>query len=247
MKRQIVLLLILLIGIAGANSENAANDPQSIRPSNNYITRNYKVLTFDKLNISTVADVYYTQSQAGSPTSVEVYGPDNIVDLIQLSIKDGELTIEMDKMKQVKNIKNMKITISSPELYALNFRGVGNIFIEDGLKSSTLSIRYSGVGNMKAKSLDCESLKVSATGVGDINLSGTAARADLSSDGVGNIEAFDLVCKDLTASVGGVGNISCHATQSIVANAKGIGNISYKGNPADKRLEKKGIGSINQK
>ena len=238
-----LLLTMLLIGILATSGKAEVKD---IKPSKNYITRNYKVAGFDKLDISTVADVYYTQSTDGT-TSVEIYGPDNIVELIQLSIKNKTLTIFLEKKNRVKNIKKMKVTISSPNLYALSFKGVGDVNIAKGIKTTTLDLSNHGVGNIVVDGVECETLKVVSSGVGNIKLLGETQSVTLTSDGVGNINASELKSVHVVASAQGVGNISCYATESISAKAGGIGNITYKGNPSEKKIHKSGIGSIKQK
>ncbi|MDL2213598.1 DUF2807 domain-containing protein [Bacteroides sp. OttesenSCG-928-D19] len=215
---------------------------EGITPSKNYITRDYKVTEFSALDISTVGDVYYTQSTNGE-TSLEIYGPDNIIDLIQVSIKDNTLHLSMNK-KGIKNIKKMKITISTPHLSDIQFNGVGDVHIKDGLQTNKLNLHHHGVGDMNIHSLSCEEVKATADGVGNTYLHGTAERATLRVHGVGDIDAFELKTKSTDASSKGVGSISCFASESISAEVQGVGSIKYKGNPAEKRINKNGIGSI---
>lgn len=98
----------------------------AITPSKNYITRNYKVNEFTRIDAATVGNIYYTQSTDGK-TSVQIYGPDNIVELFTVGVKDNTLLLTMDKENRVKNIKKMKITISSPSLDGIYFKGVGDV------------------------------------------------------------------------------------------------------------------------
>lgn len=245
MKASHIYLIASLLSLTVLTSGSCVAIGKGITPSKNYITRNYKVTEFSAIDISTVGDVYYTQSTDGK-TSVEVYGPDNIVDLVQASIADNTLSLTMEKKNRIRNVKKMKITISTPHLNKITFNGVGDVFIQDGLVAGQLSINHHGVGDLDIRSLTCEELLVSSTGVGDTQLSGKAKVATLSARGVGNIEAFNLVTVNLTASSGGVGNITCHATESISASVNGVGNIEYKGNPQEKRINKSGVGSIKQ-
>lgn len=215
----------------------------AITPSKNYITRNYKVNEFTRIDAATVGNIYYTQSTDGK-TSVQIYGPDNIVELFTVGVKDNTLLLTMDKENRVKNIKKMKITISSPSLDGIYFKGVGDVNIENGLKTTHLEVESKGVGNVNIQGLTCEDLTVHSMGVGDVKLKGTAQGANLHSKGVGDIEAKELEAKQVDATSKGVGNISCYATESISASAKGVGSIKYKGNPTVKQLSAKGIGSI---
>jgi len=195
---------------------------EGIQPSKKLITRDYKVKEFNKIDAGTVGDIYYTQSADGK-TDVQIYGPDNIVALIQVAVKDSTLLLSIDKSKKVRNFKKMKITITSPTLNSISFKGVGDV---------------------KIKSLICSSLNVQSMGVGNVKLEGTVQAATLHSKGVGNIEAGNLQANIVEASSQGVGDITCNAVESINAAVRGVGSIKYKGNPTIKSLNKKGVGTI---
>lgn len=240
MKTNFRFLLVVLFVAGLFNSCTVMGD--SIKPSKNNITRDYKVKEFTQIDASTVGDIYYTQSTDGQ-TSVQIYGPDNIVKLIKVSVKDKRLMLEMEQYKSIKSIK-LRITLSSPELNSIHFKGVGDIHIEDALTATQLNIESKGVGDIKIDNLTCDELTVHSMGVGDVELRGKVQSADLSSKGVGDIEAEELEATHVDAHSKGVGNISCYATESIKASAKGVGSIKYKGNPTQKSFNKDGIGTI---
>lgn len=215
----------------------------SIKPSKNMITRNYDVKEFTKIEANAVGDIYYTQATDGK-TSVQISGPDNYIDLFQVSVKDGTLLITMPKNTRFSNGKKLKIEINTPKLNGIDFKGVGDIYIKEGLTTDKLDVSSKGVGDVKIYSLTCEDVKVQSMGVGDVSLQGTAKNAILHSKGVGDIEAQDLHAENVDASSKGVGSITCYATKSIEASAKGVGSIKYGGNPESKQISSKGVGSI---
>ena len=216
---------------------------EGIQPSKKLITRDYKVKEFNKIDAGTVGDIYYTQSADGK-TDVQIYGRDNIVALIQVAVKDSTLLLSIDKSKKVRNFKKMKITITSPTLNSISFKGVGDVHIDNGLTTDNLYVESKGVGDVKIKSLTCSSLNVQSMGVGNVKLAGTVQAATLHSKGVGNIEAGNLQANIVEASSQGVGDITCNAVESINAAVRGVGSIKYKGNPTIKSLNKKGVGTI---
>lgn len=216
---------------------------EGIQPSKKLITRDYKVKEFNKIDAGTVGDIYYTQSADGK-TDVQIYGPDNIVALIQVAVKDSTLLLSIDKSKKVRNFKKMKITITSPTLNSISFKGVGDVHIDNGLTTDNLYVESKGVGDVKIKSLTYSSLNVQSMGVGNVKLAGTVQAATLHSKGVGNIEAGNLQANIVEASSQGVGDITCNAVESINAAVRGVGSIKYKGNPTIKSLNKKGVGTI---
>ncbi|MEG1563750.1 MAG: head GIN domain-containing protein [Bacteroides sp.] len=214
----------------------------SIKPSKNFITRNYKAERFNQIDAETIGDISYTQSTNGK-TLVQVYGPDNIVNLVQVEVKGNTLILTMKKQHQLKKTK-LKITISSPELCALYFKGVGDIHIEDSLNTTLFKVKSKGVGDINIQNLNCEELTICSMGVGDVNVKGKTQTAHLASEGVGDIKAEELQAVNIEAESKGVGDISCYVTTSLKASVNGVGNIRYKGNPSQKSFNKNGIGSI---
>ena len=133
-----VFLIIFLTGLlTGCTfiSERA----EGIAPSKNYITRDYQIKDFNSIDATTVGDINYTQSTDGK-SSLQIYGPDNFVKLIQVSVKGNTLILAMDKHKKIKNAKKLKITISSPDLNRIQFKGVGNIHIDNKFVTGRLDI-----------------------------------------------------------------------------------------------------------
>lgn len=245
MKTKSIIALAILLAIITTSSRCVElNTKESITGSKDYITRDFKVGDFDKLKLSTVADIQYTPSTDGS-TSLQLYGPDNIVELVKVEVKDNTLNISMKK----KNIKksNLKIKISSPTIKALEMHGVGNFSIKEPFETANLTIRNSGVGDIKIEQINCTNFDLVTEGVGNIRIIGKTDKAILISKGVGSIDADEFVAREVQTISDGVGSISCHATQAIDAKVNGVGSISYWGNPAEKKLKKNGIGSIKQK
>lgn len=236
-----VLLIILLAGLTGCSF--IAEKAEGIAPSKNYITRDYQIKDFKSIDATTVGDIYYTQSTDGKST-LQIYGPDNFVGLIQVSVKGNTLVLAMDKHKKIKNAKKLKITMSSPDLNQIQFKGVGDVHIDNKFVTGRLEIESKGVGDIHIQELDCQNLTVNSMGVGDVSLRGKAVNANLTTKGVGDVEAEELEATHVKASSNGVGDISCNAIQSLDAAIKGVGSIKYKGNPAQKTFSKKGVGSI---
>lgn len=243
MKTNVYILIGVVIASLFSSCTFIGDHSESLKPSKKYITRDYKINDFTAVDAITVSDIYYTQSTDGK-SSLQIYGPENFVELIQVSVKGNTLKLTMDKHKKIKNAQKLKITISSPNLNRIDFKGVGDIIIKDQFVTSRLEVESKGVGNIDIENLDCQNLTVNSMGVGDVKLKGNAENASLYSKGVGDIQATDLEATHVTASSNGVGNISCNAVQSINASVKGVGSIDYKGSPEQKTFNKKGIGSI---
>lgn len=79
---------------------------KTVKASKNYVTKDIKVDNFTKLSVAGSPDVTYTQ-KSGKPT-VEVYTSDNIVDLLDIHVKDNTLYIGFKKNVSVSYIINWK-------------------------------------------------------------------------------------------------------------------------------------------
>ena len=181
-----VFLIIFLTGLlTGCTfiSERA----EGIAPCKNYITRDYQIKDFNSIDATTVGDIYYTQSTDGK-SSLQIYGPDNFVKLIQVSVKGNTLILAMDKHKKIKNAKKLKITINVQELdcqnLTVNSMGVGNVNLKGKVVNANLSSK--GVGDVEATDLEATHVKASSNGVGNISCNATQS-LDAAVKGVGSI------------------------------------------------------------
>ena len=95
-----------------------------------------------------------------------------------------------------------------------------------------MKVKHSGAGNLTVKSLTVENLLVEHSGVGNINLSGQAARQDVHLSGAGNYSASSLESQDVALKQSGVGNAHAWAVTTLDASLSGAGNIDYRGAPA---------------
>lgn len=214
----------------------------SITPSNNYINKSYTLEPFERIECDFVGDIIYTQS---NNVSTEIYGPDNIVPLVEMRVDNNTLYISVKDQKRVRLRRaNLELSISTPTIRFIKAKGVGNVKLEGQISTSQLEILSEGVGNISTKSLNCEDLKVVFKGVGNVELTGKSTNASYSLHGVGDIRAYNFKSESVDCFLTGVGNINCYAGESINADSKGVGNIKYKGNPRDKNISKSGIGSV---
>ena len=110
-------------------SITACSQGKQISGRSNYITKNIKVGSFDQIKSMSSSDIVYTQKQ-GAPT-VQIYGPDNIVELMETSVSGRTLTIKFKKNTSIRNSGKLEIRVSSPSLKHLSIYGSGNTTCPD--------------------------------------------------------------------------------------------------------------------
>lgn len=170
-----------------------------------------KVDAFSSIAITSVGTIHFTQSDT---YSLKIEGQEKYVKNTESTVKDGCLLIGF-KDKKNKSTRNQKdgvtIWISAPDLEKVEFAGVGEFNCKKPLKLDKVSFEVKGVGEVNVSDLTCNELKVALrgvgsadihvvcdflsarmSGVGDVTLSGTAGRADISKGGIGAVNTDNL-------------------------------------------------------
>ena len=90
-----------------------------IAPSKNKITKKYSVEAFDNIASQGTVNIVFKQSNA---TTVEAYGPDNIISSLIVTSEDSTLHISMKKGVKFRSLKNnnVTITITAPKLSSIS-------------------------------------------------------------------------------------------------------------------------------
>lgn len=237
----------LFLGLACALLLTACNvtitgSSKRIEPSENIVRRELKMARFDEVDINVIANVKIMQSADGD-SRVVLTMPENYVELYNIGVDDGELSVEFRKDGNNIDATNVDITIYTPTLRKLTNEGLANVET-DRLEADRLEVENDGVGSLFLSGLSVKLIEAESSGVGSIELSGTADEAQLDCSGVGSIKAAGLVARSVRAEVSGVGSITCHATEHIKGDVSGVGSLRYGGNPGDKDLSRSGVGKI---
>ncbi|KAA6324576.1 hypothetical protein EZS27_026108 [termite gut metagenome] len=243
-------LLIAVIVIFSCSFSCFYINNQEVEASKNYVTRVVETDHFNAISLSGSLNVVYTQTD--DEVHVEVYGSDNIVDLLDVYTKNGSLIVGFKKNVQVYNGKEVEVRVFAPSLDKMKITGSGDIIIASGLKTdgdlflsvtgsgdvtgsdircAQLSLSVTGSGDIELNDVEVENTQAHVTGSGDINLSGTTQRADYSVSGSGDIDAVRLEADQVSANTTGSGDISCYAVSFLTARRVGSGSIFYKGDP----------------
>jgi len=245
-------ICLILSTTACSQSKNYSSGnwgSKKVIASNKYVTKDIKVDNFKKISVAGSPDVTFTQ-KSGRP-EVEVYTSDNIVDLLDIKVKDNTLYIGFKKDVNV-SYKKLEVRVSAETLNGISVAGSGDVFLKNGLQTNdNLSINVAGSGDINADNITCNNLKVSVAGSGDMvlrnvtatgteasvagsgsaTITGTTQTATYSVAGSGDLLTEGYEAQRVTASVAGSGSIKCFATEFLKARTSGSGKIGYKGNP----------------
>lgn len=175
-----------------------------------------------------ISEGAYDISYSNGPERVEVSAPENILShLVVKASENGELLLTSDGTK-IKNWKNVKVNISSPELKGLDIRGAvdfdsqsikteGDFKVTvsgaadvqiDNLEAENIEVVINGAGEMNLNGINCRKVMVEVNGAGDIKLKGDAQKADLTINGAGSVNIKNLNCPDIHTNRNGIGAFS---------------------------------------
>ena len=189
------------------------------------------------------ANLYIVQTQ-DETSSIEIDGDKNLVEEVRHDLKNGRLVLSCDRKQ---NNNNLKITLRTSDLQSIKVGFVGNIYIDRAFTGDALEVSLRGVGSFNADSLYVNSLNVRSDGVGAITLSGKAGNVRLENSGVGKIDAMKLLADTIYARMEGVGSIQCNPVEYLEAHTQGIGSITYKDEPVNKKVSSSGIGKVKKR
>ena len=253
--------LICLIAAASTSARDRSTffswSSKTIKGSGDEVTVDRTVTGFDKIESSIGADMDIT---VGAEFKVTLTGDDNIVELIETRVHGH--TLEIDSRKNFSTRRDIKLTITLPNLSELSNGGSGTVVINklsgdeftldiSGSSDVTcegtvrkLMIDVAGSGKADFTGLSCDRVNVELAGSGDITLAGTSKELEIEIPGSGNVDARELKCDDVTASINGSGNIDVWADQSLDGSVNGSGDIRYWGNATDISRDVNGSGRI---
>ena len=187
------------------NSGNSWLGGKEVKASKNYVTKQIKVSDFDQIAVSGSLDVTYTQ-QSGKP-KVEIYTSDNIVDLLDIYVKNGKLNLGFKKNVKV-SYNKLEIRVTSEDLNAVNVAGSGDFKFTNGLKTDQLKMNV-GSGDITASNIQCSQVfTANVAGSGDIECKQLkAADMDISVAGSGDLKIENALVTSANASVAGSGTV----------------------------------------
>lgn len=188
------------------NSGNSWLGGKEVKASKNYVTKQIKVSDFDQIAVSGSLDVTYTQQSGKS--KVEIYTSDNIVDLLDIYVKNGKLNLGFKKNVKV-SYNKLEIRVTSEDLNAVNVAGSGDFKFTNGLKTDQLKMNVAGSGDITASNIQCsQEFTANVAGSGDIECKQLkAADMDISVAGSGDLKIENALVTSVNASVAGSGTV----------------------------------------
>ena len=226
---------------------------------NGNLTYNQADLTvkpFTKIEVETVADVYYVQNNTDKQEVRFDFSKIKNADLqkqykekVKAVYRDGKLVIGLSgKITGASNLKageRLEAYVSSPDLVKVTLEGVGS-FHTDAINSDVFEIDNEGVGSVYVKDLLANKVSIDNEGVGNVTIDKLQAdNLDIDNEGVGNVNIGKFKGGRMKIDNEGVGKVQADVDcQSINATLEGVGNIRLSGVTRHFTRTKEGVGSF---
>lgn len=197
-----------------------------VTPSSTFVTFEVAASSVNAIEGSSSIKVIYTQAPK---TAVIVEAPDNLADLLDISVKSGVLSAGLKPLANVSGSTNVTVHVSSPSLRKIDMSSASNLEIVQGLvidgnlsvdASSAASISMTGlIGNNV--SIDCSSsarvlisginvaaVSAEASSAAQIDLAGECRSVSFEASSAASINASELKSEGGHASASSAGSIS---------------------------------------
>ncbi|MCH8172484.1 MAG: DUF2807 domain-containing protein [Proteobacteria bacterium] len=173
---------------------------------------------FNRVAIKGAMDVVI---EVGKSQSVEVSADEDYLDRVETRVDDGTLYISQEGRRWYDIDVDIEITV----------RNLDGIFID-------------GAADIDATGIDSDNFDLEINGAGDVTLEGACGTVTIEINGAGDVDAEDLKCKNVDITINGAGDVDASASESVVAELNGVGDITICGDPDKVRPRIRGLGSF---
>lgn len=222
MKRLLIILLVAFTGSAYAQK-----------------TENRNVGSFSGVKAQTGIDVYLKKGTKES-VRVEVAGRIELKNVVT-EISDGTLKVSVDKGSY--NNVEVKVYVTYAEIKKLMVNSGANIFSEDVIKTSKLSVSATSAGTIEIRA-EVDELEADAGAAGEIELKGKAGTVVIEASSAGEVNAYELSANTVKAKAGSGASVRVSVIKEIEAKAVTGAEIRFRGNPERSNTSSSTGGSV---
>ena len=159
--RKYAVLLLSIVATCTFQSCKKINGDGPVVTETRYMTG------FHVISSSIDGDIHFTPS-AGY--SMEIRAQQNILDIINTRVRNGELIIEFDDRRNIGRHAPIDVYIAAPGVDGFDLSGSGNMNIGRTLNTGNVSFSVSGSGSVNASEIIANSFNGRISGSGDINI-----------------------------------------------------------------------------
>lgn len=209
-----------------------------IKGNGNVVKQERSVSSFSGIDVGGAFKVFLTQ---GDKESVVVEADENLLDVIEISVRGNTLKISTNE--DINNSKALNVYITFKNLDHLDVSGACELSSENKIKLGDLELECSGASDITLK-MSADAVEADCSGASSIDLYGSAEALVLDVSGASHLDASDLEVKVCDADVSGASSAKVAVTSELSAEVSGAGSLKYTGDPVLKSTDVSGAGSL---
>jgi hypothetical protein len=172
--------------------------------------QSYFVENFDKVQLAFCGQLQLSQGDF----SVETNAQANILPLIDISVQNETLLIQLAENSCIAVNEAIIVNVSLPNLQEVINDGPGDISI---------------LGQWT--NIDQITFNINSAGNISVEEEWNVQNLNIQTSSVGNILGFSPIAQFANVSVNGIGSVETHVTNELTGEITSVGDIYYKGNP----------------
>jgi hypothetical protein len=199
---------------------------------------------FNQLHFDGAYTIFLSQ---GDSCSVRIEAEPKVLAKVNTEVKNNTLKVDTKNggwfCHRGHSREDIKVHITVKDLKSIEIDGSADLTGKGKIICDTLELSISGSGDINLET-EAKTLETSIAGSGDMVLSGKTQvyKADIA--GSGDIKAFNLIADKCEVSIAGSGDCQVNAVQELEVSIAGSGEVSYKGNPAKVKNSVTGSGEV---
>ena len=223
MKRSIIVIFTILLGVFGLSSCNTYN---IIEGSGIVQTEYRRMAFFNKIELYFPAEVIVRQ---GNTKDIEITAESNIINLVYSRVSGN--TLILDDNGRLRSSHNVKIYVQVPDINSIFVSGSGRVISDNKIFSKNMNLRLSGSGLIDV-ALDVKNdLVADLSGSGLIFMEGDTYNGIYDVSGSGKIESFDMHADNSDIVISSSGRCETTALSNLGVTISGSGSVWFRGNP----------------
>jgi hypothetical protein len=195
----------------------------NVSGSGKIVTETRPISNIQKLDVSTMGKVELIQ---GDKESLEISADDNIMPLIESTVRSGTLQITNSRNFSSKDVK---VTIHIKSLDRLAASGV-TLLNANQLTTKKLDIEASGASQVRIDALQAEQLIADLSGASRVRLAGNAKELSYEASGAASLYGSSLRVDSMKGQGSGASRVTLYANKRAESSLSGASSLDLTGN-----------------
>lgn len=212
--------------------------PDCVTGKGAVVKRSLQLQPVHAITLQGSLEVQLTQ---GEGQSVEVEAQENLVDLVETTVKDGHWTIRTRECYRTD--KPFVVHLRVPKIDRVTVQGSGDVNGMGTFTGNSFNLDVQGSGDLKIN-VNGGSVKASVQGSGAVKITGTCDDLAATVQGSGDVKAAGLKAGRARVNVMGSGDIAVQTNGALEGEILGSGDVEYVGTPSPLSVQVTGSGRV---